>query len=210
MSASRKIIDQLEEALTEDYYKKLIAQIDARHILEQTFEKKDNYPKFDVHLQEKITHLAYLEIMVGCSLIEQDDDKRGYEYLEKAGKLIGDAFLYEGDDITRNFQLLIGGMALYASNQYSRAFVMLKSVKGQDIVSKMVVAFLRKDIVTLERTATQIFFEAGDCDELVFEKELSRAFLTLISYIRFGNKTSIHFLYRTMDLLVELKEIEYD
>ncbi len=211
MSVSNKTIEQLETSLGGNDFGNLVAQIDAKHILEQTCEEKENYPNFDKNLQEKITYLAYLEIMSGCSLIEQGDDSlRGKEFLEKAGKIIGDAYLYEDDKEISNVQLLIGGMALYAANQYSRSFVLLKRINGYNNVSEMIITFLKKDLIALENVSTRIFFCAGEDDGLAFERELARAFLALICFVRLGKKTSIEFLYNTMDLLMELMQIEFN
>lgn len=211
MSVSDKILFQLEESLNSSYVTNLVAQVDARHILEQTSEDKKNYPNFDRHLQEKITYLAYLEIMSGCSLLEAGTSPdKGRVYLEKAGKIIGDAYLFEDDEETSNIQLLIGGMALYAANQYSRSFVLLKKISGNNNVSGMIIAFLKKDLVTLENISTRIFFAADEDDDLTFEKELARVFLALISFIKLGKKASIEFSYRIMDLLIELMNLEFD
>ena len=211
MGVSNKTLRQLEESLNSSYVTNLVAQVDARHILEQTLEDKKNYPNFDKHLQEKITYLAYLEIMSGCSLLEVGNNPgKGREYLEKAGKIIGDAYLFEEDEDTSNMQLLIGGMALYAANQYSRSFVLLKKISGNNNVSEMIIAFLKKDLVALENISTRTFFSADEDDELIFEKELARIFLALICFIKLGKRASIEFLYKTIDLLIELMKLEFN
>ncbi|MFQ6963495.1 MAG: hypothetical protein ACLRR6_05130 [Oscillospiraceae bacterium] len=43
--------------------------------------------------------------------------------LERAGKLLSDVYKYNDDEFdSKDYNLLISGMALYAAKQYSRAF----------------------------------------------------------------------------------------
>ena len=200
----------VDETFSDKYFANLSAQIDARHILEQTEESELNYPNFDKQLKNKVTHLAYAELMTGCSLFERGDHDRGRKYLERAGKIIGDAYLYEKDDDIFNFHLLIGALSLYASNQYSRAYVMLRKVHGSDPISQMVLAFLQKDLNRLEETSTKVYFEFEQNNEFTTEKELARVFLSFIIFVRLGKRSVIEYSYQILNVLLELSHIDFN
>lgn len=117
----------LLKSLSQDRLNNLIAQADARRILQEVKESPENYPAFDPLLTEKVTHIAYALLSCGCSLIEGADDSadeaENLGILERAGKLLSDAYRYNDSEADeKNYNLLIAGMALYAAKQYSRAY----------------------------------------------------------------------------------------
>ena len=50
----------LLKSLSQDCLNNLIAQADARRILQEVKESPENYPAFDPLLTEKVTHIAYV------------------------------------------------------------------------------------------------------------------------------------------------------
>lgn len=198
MSIPPKIVKELLDALSQERVANIIAQADARRILQEVEESTEHYPSFDPQLTEKATHVAYALISCGCSLIENKDSypKEGLATLERAGKILSDIFRFNRNDVeNRDNNLLIAGMALYAAKQYSRAFIVLKDVSSTFKVGQMVIAFVKKDFEQLNNIANSVIFSPAPeskgfrgFDEWVISHEIARCFLILMDFIDSGNK----------------------
>lgn len=174
----------------------LAAQTDARRILQEVHELEENYPRFDIQLTEKATHIAYALLSSGCSLIENSDSTaKGMAALEKAGKILFDAYRFNPDVGNRNYNLLISGMSLFAAKQYSRAFIALKDVDVDFYVGQIIVSFIKKDFVLLSKITNDAFFtpipnEPSDVfvfDEWYIAREISRCFFLVMDFIQSGD-----------------------
>ena len=79
-------------------------------------------------------------------IIESKNSARnGLMVLEKGGKILSDVYKYNTDEQdSRNYNLLIAGMALYAAKQYSRAFIVLHGVDTDFDVGQMIIRFIKK------------------------------------------------------------------
>ena len=168
--------------LNDKYVLNLISQVDARSILEQTGERKEDYPNFDVELTTKNTYLAYMEMASGCALLKRKNEK-GRKLLEQAGKILSDTYCYGEDEEGKAIHLLCAALALYIAQQYSRAYVVLSRQKNKDPLSEMIYLFLRKDIDKLEDKATELFFIECKDDNDVIVVEIARIFLSLIAFL---------------------------
>ena len=198
MSIPSNYINDLINSLSQSRIDNIIAQTDARRILQEVKEISENYPNFDSVLTEKATHIAYALLTCGCSLIENGDESNseGFAMLEKAGKILSDAFKYNPDEVeTKDYNLLIAGMALYSAKQYSRAFIVLNDVHPDFLVGQMVVRFIKKDFSTLLNLANSAFFaqtpkqlDICEFDEWVISHEIARCFLVITDFIHTGNQ----------------------
>ena len=101
MSIPSNYINELLTKLSQNRIENIIAQTDARRILQEIRENPENYPDFDLVLTEKATHVAYVLLSCGCSLIENKDSNtsEGFAVLEKAGKILSDAFKYNPNEL---------------------------------------------------------------------------------------------------------------
>lgn len=190
----------LLKSLSQDRLNNLIAQADARRILQEVKESPENYPAFDPLLTEKVTHIAYALLSCGCSLIEGADDSadeaENLGILERAGKLLSDAYRYNDSEADeKNYNLLIAGMALYAAKQYSRAFIVLKDINLDFSVGQLIIQFVKKDFNSLLKSTSKVFFEdfceLSDIqvlDEWVISHEIARIFMIITDYVQTGNK----------------------
>ena len=190
----------LLKSLSQDRLNNLIAQADARRILQEVKESPENYPAFDPLLTEKVTHIAYALLSCGCSLIEGADDSadeaENLGILERAGKLLSDAYRYNDSETDeKNYNLLIAGMALYAAKQYSRAFIVLKDINLDFSVGQLIIQFVKKDFNSLLKSTSKVFFEdfceLSDIhvlDEWVISHEIARIFMIITDYVQTGNK----------------------
>jgi len=190
-----------------------IAQTDARHILQEVGEEESNYPKFDMRLSEKATHIAYTLISCGCSIYENaestTDTDMGLELLEKAGKIISDTYKHNSAEKDKSVNLLIAGMALFAAKQFSRAFVALDRVDIDFTVGQIITSFIRKDFSSLTKWTNNAFFidEPTDCDllsldELVISHEIARCFMIVTDYILSGEPTALKTINSILDKLL--------
>ena len=121
MSLPIEYIRELLAGISNDKIDNIITQTDARRILQEVKEDSKNYPNFDISLTEKATHIAYLLISCGCSLLEQENIKsgEGLLILEKAGKILSDSFKYNSEEMdTKDNNLLISGMAYMLQNSF--------------------------------------------------------------------------------------------
>lgn len=192
----------------------LIAQADARRILQEVKETAENYPNFDPMLTEKATHIAYVLLACGCSMVENRDDEidEGLLVLEKAGKILSDTFRFNPTEITnKNYNLLIAGMALYAAKQYSRAFIELNNIDADFNIGKIIISFIKKDFQSMLIIASDIFFSPAPVqsdiltfDEWVISHEVARCFFIVIDYIHTGNEENFVLINEILDKLLYL------
>ena len=188
----------LLNSLSQGRFKNLIAQADARRILQEVKETAENYPNFDPSLTEKVTHIAYALLSCGCSMVENEDAEtnEGLLALEKAGKILSDTFRFNpNEDKNKNYNLLIAGMALYAAKQYSRAFIELKDVSADFDVGQIITSFVKKDFKSLLNVTSDVFFlpmperpDLRSFDEWVISHEVARCFFIIIDFIHTGNE----------------------
>ncbi|EKP3810329.1 DEAD/DEAH box helicase, partial [Listeria monocytogenes] len=198
MSLPIEYIRELLAEVSNDKIENIITQTDARRILQEVKEDSENYPNFDVSLTEKATHIAYLLISCGCSLLAQENIKsgEGLLILEKAGKILSDNFKYNSEEMdTKDNNLLISGMALYAAKQFSRSFIVLDNVNLDFSVGQMIILFLKKDFMSLIKMASSIFFireteelDIQEFDDWVISHEIARCFLIIIDFMYTGNE----------------------
>lgn len=201
-------------SLAQSRVENLVTQADARRILQEVRENPENYPGFDSTLTEKATHIAYTLISCGCSLVENEDanSDEGLAVLEKAGKILSDAFKFNRDEIeTKNYNLLIAGMSLYAAKQYSRAFIVLHDVDIDFTVGQIIINFIKKDFESMLQIVSNVLFTQApeqlnlrDFDEWVISHEIARCFLIVVDFIHTGNQENFTLINDILEKLLAL------
>lgn len=214
MSIPLNDIASLLDSLSQGQVENLLAQVDARRILQEVREIPGNFPNFDPLLTEKATHIAYALLSCGCSLIENknSNSNEGLMILERAGKVLSDAYKYNALEVeNRNFNLLIAGMSLYAAKQYSRAFIVLNDINTDFPVGQMIVRYIKKDFGPLLQIASETFFskspeflDVRELDEWVISHEISRCFLVITDFIHTGNQKNFAITNDIFDKLYTL------
>lgn len=204
----------LLRSLEQNRIENLITQTDARRILQEVRENPENYPNFDSALTEKATYIAYTLVSCGCSLIENEDvgTAEGLVVLEKAGKILSDAFKFNPDEIeTKNYNLLIAGMSLYAAKQYSRAFIVLHNIDVDFSVGQIIISFIKKDFGSMLQIASNVLFTQGpeqldlrDFDEWVISHEIARCFYIVMDFIYTGNQDNFSLIKDILEKLLAL------
>lgn len=216
MSIPADYISDLLNELSQSHLGNLITQADVRRILQEVKEIPENYPDFDPLLTEKATHIVYVLLSCGCSLMEESNSNitatESLSILEKAGKLLSDIYKYNDDEFdSKDYNLLISGMALYAAKQYSRAFIVLNNVNLDFVVGQIVVQFIKKDFNSLLQNVSQVFFvppnELSDIqslDEWVISHEIARIFLMVIDFVQTGNQGNFALVDNIFDKLLSI------
>lgn len=217
MSLPTEYIRELLATISNDKIDNIITQTDARRILQEVKEEDRNYPNFDISLTDKATHIAYLLISCGCSLLEQEDIRSVERLLilEKAGKILYDNFKFNLEETdTKNNNLLISGMTLYAAKQFSRSFIVLDNVNLEFPIGKMIILFLKKDFVSLSQMSSNIFF-SYETEELdiqgfntwLISHEIARCFLIICDFMYTGNNDNFMLIN---DILEKLEKISLE
>ncbi|GHV47431.1 hypothetical protein FACS189499_04930 [Clostridia bacterium] len=208
---------EIASRLLENKPANIAAQTDSRHILQEVGESVDNYPNYDAQLTDKAVNIAYVLVACGCSIVEQTQSGDteaviALSYLEKAGKIITDAFKNnEVEPDNREYNLLIAGMSLCAAKHYSRAFLALKGVSVNFGVGQLVAAFVKKDFTELRLRVTEMFFAAPPADGeilstdiYVIEHEVARCFMLVSDYIYSGERGNFDTSRELLSSLLEL------
>lgn len=215
MSIPSNIVVDLLNSLSQSWIDNLITQADARRILQEVKEAPDNYPNFDPGLTEKAIYIAYALLSCGCSMVENKDylASQGFIVLEKAGKILSDVFKYNENETgeTRNYNLLIAGMSLYAAKQFSRAFIVLSDIDTDFAVGEMVRRFINKDFDSLLKLSSDILFtqvpdklDVQGLDEWVVSHEIARCFIVIADFIFTGNHDNFALVNDIFDRLLVL------
>lgn len=164
-------------------FRNFVAQSKAKQVLREVQEHPDNFPKFTVDLDERVTFLAYSLLAAGCSLIEHGASTEGYTELHSAADIFESAHRSEAvNSHVSGFHCLIGAMAFYACGQYSRAFVLIKDVEAVSPAAGIIAAFLRKDsqqlitrLNTILLAESPEFEDSNQFDEWALTTTLARS-----------------------------------
>lgn len=146
----------------------LWAQVHAKHVLHEVRELSQNFPAFDIGLDDKVTFSAYGLLAAGCSLIEQDARSEGADAVERASSLLHYA---HGPSASASrasaFNVLVAAMGFYAAGHYSRAFVTMRLIEEQTSAARIVAAFIRKDVAAVIPRLNEVLLR----DAPTFENE---------------------------------------
>lgn len=134
----------LVQSMRTPVIRNLIAQSKAKQVLREVREIPTNFPNFDPELDDRVTFVAYGLLAAGCSLIERGQTSEGHAELHAAADILESAHRTEiANHQTSALHCLIGAMAFYACGQYSRAFVLIRSVEEITPSAGIVASFLR-------------------------------------------------------------------
>lgn len=151
MNFSDSFIKNILEVHEDNEIRKIVAQSKAKQVLREVREDAGNYPNFPNDLDHKATYLAYSLLSVGCNLMEKNDSSNdGYDELYRAADILESAHkIVALTDNDRYLHCLIGAMAFYSCGHYSRAFVLIKNIKNENKLYKIISSYLMKDTQSL-------------------------------------------------------------
>ncbi len=192
LEQARKIIKSFQSLRI----KNLFAQSHARHVLLEVNESPDNFPAFDILLEDKVTFTAYALLSASCSMLELQAFEEGTNGIETAAALLQNEHgPFVKDSHESSFHVLISSMAFYAAGHYSRAFVSIRQVENTTEAARVIATFIRKDTKALIKLLNAIllrnnpnFDNQQNLDEWIITITIARSMSLILEYISTGNK----------------------
>ncbi|WP_066837163.1 DEAD/DEAH box helicase [Rufibacter ruber] len=196
----------------------LIAESHARHILYNVNEPEENFPDFTLGLDDRLSTIAFSYISIGCQYAENKEYQLALDPLEKGANILRNihAPLANRKDHSLYF-VLTSSLAYYACGQYSKSFILLKSVEFESDAASLISLFLKKDFVKLVELVNRVLLtnyidEATDLDtglesetdKNIYTSLLAKSFNLLLEYIFSGN---IEWLNESIGILDDLEEL---
>ncbi len=196
-----QIQDKLDRVEKDSTLQNLIAQANARYILYNTSESTDNFPKYTIK-DDKLNLLAFHYLNLGCRFIENEHLKSGMSPLEKGASIL--EYVHGSPEIRTklgNYYGLISALSYYVCFQYSKAFILIKKIENDTIISKIVSLFLSRNyyqlleeinIMMVDEIYTDDYLSKND-DEIdsskkVYEITIAKSLNNFIKYFYTGEK----------------------
>ncbi|WP_299116392.1 DEAD/DEAH box helicase [uncultured Winogradskyella sp.] len=209
------ILEEIDKLDEDKYLQDRIAQLNARYILFNTNESKENFPNYSVKDNE-MTLLAFQYLNWGCRLAEREQIDLAHNALEKGAQILEYIYGSANNEVDyRKYHVLISSLAYYASFQYSKSFILIKKVEHETTIAGLLSLYLKRNFSDLENTINSIliddnyinFSNKKDVDQTpdrIYEIVIARALGKIISFLNFGD---IILLDKARSELIDLKDI---
>jgi replicative superfamily II helicase len=215
-------IERLRKVNSDEVLQGLIAQADARYILFNTSEQRENFPAYTIQDGNlNILALYYLEI--GCSFAENKSLETSREPMERGASILEFIHGSESNKIElSNYYCLVSALAYYVSFQYSKSFILIRKIKTNTVISNLVALFLERNYTQLNETIEKIvvdvtytddfisnnFIENNEDGELkIYEITIAKCLNGFIKYFQTGNEEYLDTAKRNLKCLKEILEI---
>ncbi|AXG72969.1 helicase [Flavobacterium arcticum] len=208
--------------LNEDkYLQNQVAQLNARYILLNTDEEKQNFPNYSVK-DEEMTLLAFHYLNLGCRLAEQQAILEASQPLERGAQILEYIYGSKNNETNfRNYHVLISGLAYYSAFQYSKSFILIKKAENETTIAKLLNMFLSRrfnelqnDINTIIINKDYINLNRSDHEDetssRIYEIVIARSLSKVISYLNFGNQTLLEQAKEELETLKDIASLKED
>lgn len=208
--------------LNEDkYLQDRIAQLNARYILFNTNESRDNFPNYSVR-DEEMTLLAFQYLNLGCRLAEKNNIQNASEPLERGAQILEYIYGSKSNETNyRNYHVLISALAYYSAFQYSKSFILIKKVENETTIAKLLNLFLSRKFSDLQNDVNTIIVnkdyldlkKTNNVDEesnRIYEVVIARSLSKIINYLNFGNQSLINEAKKELDILKDIASLRKD
>lgn len=208
--------------LNEDkYLQNQVAQLNARYILLNTDEKKQNFPNYNVK-DDEMTLLAFHYLNLGCRLAEQQAILEASQPLEKGAQILEYIHGSKNNETNfRNYHVLISGLAYYSAFQYSKSFILIKRTENQTTIAKLLSLFLSRRFNELQNDINTIIINSNyinlslndEIDEessRIYEIVIARSLSKVISYLNFGNEALLEQAKEELETLKDIASLKED
>lgn len=216
-----EIQDKLDKVEKDSTLQNLIAQANARYILYNTSESIENFPKYTIK-DDKLNLLAFHYLNLGCRFIENGYIKNGIMPIEKGASIL--EYVHGSPQFKSslgNYYGLISALSYYVCFQYSKAFILIKKIENDTIISNIVSLFLsRKYHELLELINSMMVNEiysdeylSNNEDELessknIYEIIIAKSLNNFIKYFYTGDKYLLKLAESNLKSLKEIAEIK--
>ncbi len=200
LESIKEIINNLHK------YKYLESQANARYILYGVHENKEAFPRFDIHLTEKIEYLAYLYLEAACSLFEDEAVANAAHYFEKGASLLEYNHAASRNNNISDFSLMVSSLAYYCASQYSKSFIVVSKGQYNTIFAEIIKNFLTKRFDLLEDSIKESLLSNSDSEDWdgVYRILLARAMSLVVCYFNYGKE---EYLQQATQIINDAKEL---
>lgn len=212
-----EVIDKKLERLNKDAtIQNFFAQANARYILLNTAEEKDNFPPYTIQ-DDHLNLLALQYLNLGCSYAEKKAFSDAAIPLEKGASLLEVVHASKTNrSLTSNYYGLIAALSYYVAFEYSKAFILITKFEATTPIASLLRQFLQRNFNELSSKLYPILVgdeytdvvvaednqESGN--QRIYEFTIAKALDAFIQYYRTGN---VEILENAKTLLRNLKEI---
>ena len=216
-----QIQEKLDKVEKDSTLQNLIAQANARYILYNTSESIDNFPKYTIK-DDKLNLLAFYYLNLGCRFIENEHLKDGVFPLEKGASILEN--VHGSPEVNTkfgNYYGLISALSYYVCFQYSKAFILIKKIENDTVISKIVSLFLGRNYHQLLEIINNMMVDdiyldenlSKNDDELessknIYEITIARSLNNFIKYFYTGDKHLLELAKSNLQSLKDIAEIK--
>lgn len=217
--------DQIQEKLDriekDSTLQNLIAQANARYILYNTSESLDNFPNYTIK-DDKLNLLAFHYLNLGCRFIENEHLKSGIFPLEKGASILEN--IHGSPEVKTNlgnYYGLISALSYYVCFQYSKAFILIKKIENDTVISKIVSLFLSRNYQELQEIINSMMVneiytddylseknEGIDSSKNIYEITIAKSLNNFIKYFYTGDKYLLELAKSNLNNLKIITEIK--
>ncbi|WP_205961004.1 hypothetical protein [Psychroserpens sp. NJDZ02] len=219
------IFDQIQEKLDkiekDSTLQNLIAQANARYILYNTAESLDNFPKYTIK-DDKLNLLAFYYLNLGCRFIENEHLKNGIFPLEKGASILEN--IHGSPEVKTNlgnYYGLISALSYYVCFQYSKAFILIKKIENNTVISKIISLFLSRNYQELQEIINSMMVndiytddylsennEEIDSSKNIYEITIAKSLNNFVKYFYTGDKYLLELAKTNLKNLKIIAEIK--
>ena len=158
-----------QELESDSTLQNLIAQANARYILYNTEESKENFPRYTIK-DEQLNILAFKYLNIGCNYFSEHNYLKASHSLEKGALIL--EYIHGSIHIqTKNKKLfcLISALSYYVCFQYSKAFILIGKLESDTMISSLVSLFLNRKFDQLLSEIDKLITNSSYGDEYLAE-----------------------------------------
>lgn len=216
-----QIREKLDKVEKDSTLQNLIAQANARYILYNTSESIDNFPNYTIK-DEKLNLLAFHYLSLGCRFIENEHFKYGVSPLEKGASILEN--VHGSPEVKTklgNYYGLISALSYYVCFQYSKAFILIRKIENDTLISKIISLFIGRNYHQLlgvinNMIVDEIYLDSNlskNEDELesskyIYEITIAKSLNNFIKYFYTGDKNLLELAKSNLKSLKVIAEIK--
>lgn len=213
---NERAIERLDRLESDSSIQNLIAQSDSKYILFNVKEPEENFPNYTIGLDEKLTSIAFSYLSIGCSLAENEKFAEAIYPLEKGATILENIYSPEANrNEFSSYFILASSLAYYAANQYSKSFILLKTVQFDTVIAKLISFFLRRKYNELDIFLSEVFLskkytelnkseEEGIANNKIYITILSKSMSCLLEFMLTGED---EWLGKAKESILDLLEL---
>lgn len=216
-----QIREKLDKVEKDSTLQNLIAQANARYILYNTSESIDNFPNYTIK-DEKLNLLAFHYLSLGCRFIENEHLKDGVFPLEKGASILEN--VHGSPEVKTklgNYYGLISALSYYVCFQYSKAFILIRKIENDTLISKIISLYIGRNYHQLLEIINNMMVDEIYLDEnlsknedelesskYIYEITIAKSLNNFIKYFYTGDKNLLELAKSNLKSLKVIAEIK--